>query len=200
MPSMPIYFVGKGHQFKMLDEQYSSPPSSAPSTYDEVLNRIDQPLADLAANHVGPGSSGQTGLSPKDESHFKSHWLRDWWPSKPVEQVLRNGYKEAINRAKTADKPIESIWVCANEDEFQIYICEGPHQITVIVFTPPPPKRHWYSSKRKHTEEELTQDEPIWVVKVKDKFDDEYTQLGGSEYDTIDPPNNIIMRRIRYAP
>jgi hypothetical protein len=200
MPSMPIYFVGKGHQFRMLDEQFGSPPSAAPSTYDQVLNRIDQPLTDLASNHVGPGSPGQPGLTPKDAEHFESHWLRDWWPSKPVEQVLRNGYREAINRAKAADKPIESIWVCANENEFQIYICEGPHQITVIVFTPPPPKHHWYSRKREHSEDQLTQDEPIWVVKVKDKFDDEYTELGAGDYNTIDPPNNVIMRRIRYAP
>ena len=70
----------------------------------------------------------------------------------------------------------------------------------MIVFTPPPPKHHWYSRKREHSEDQLTQDEPIWVVKVKDKFDDEYTELGAGEYDTIDPPNNVIMRRIRYAP
>lgn len=200
MPSMPIYFVGKGHQFKMLDQQFNSPPATAPSDYNEALNRIDRPLADLAADHADPGTPVQTGLTAKDPDHFASHWLRDWWPSKPVEPVLRAGYREAINRAKTGNKPIESLWVCANEDEFQIYICEGPHQITVIVFTPPPPKHHWYSRKRKHTEEQLTEEEPIWVVKVKDKFDDQYTQLGASEYDTIDPANEVIVRQIRYAP
>lgn len=200
MPSMPIYFVGKGRQFKVLDQQFSSPPATAPSDYDEALNRIDRPLVDLAADHADPGTPLQDGLTAKDADHFASHWLRDWWPSKPVEPVLRNGYREAINRAKAANKPIESIWVCADEDEFQMYICEGPHQITVIVFTPPPPKQRWFSRKRQHTEEPLTQDEPIWVVKVKDKFDDEYTQLGASEYNTIDPANKIIVRQIRYAP
>jgi hypothetical protein len=191
MPSMPIYFVGKGHQFKMLDQQFNSPPASAPSDYDEALNRIDRPLADLAADHADPGTPVRTGLTARDRDHFASHWLRDWWPSKPVEHVLRAGYREAINRAKTSNKPIESIWVCVNEDQFQIYISESTNQITVIVFTPPPPK---------HTDEQLTEDEPIWVVKVRDKFDDQYTQLGASDYKTIDAANEVIVRQIRYAP
>jgi hypothetical protein len=46
----------------------------------------------------------------------------------------------------------------------------------------------------------LTQDEPIWVVKVKDKHDDEYTRLGASDYETVDDANKIITRQIRYAP
>jgi hypothetical protein len=200
MPSMPIYYVGKGHQFKVLDQQFSSPPATAPGAYDEALDRIDRPLGDLAADHVDPNAPVQPGLTDNDAEHFKSHWLGDWWPSKPVEPVLRNGYREAIKRAKAANKPIESIWVCADEDEFQIYICEGPHQITVIVFTPPPPKHHWWSRKRGHTEDRLTQDEPIWVVKVQDKFDDEYTELSGSGYQPLDSANNVIVRQIRYAP
>jgi hypothetical protein len=197
MPSMPIYFVGKGHQFKMLDQQFNSPPVTAPGDYDDALNRINRPLAELAADHADPGTPVRTGLTERDSDHFASHWLRDWWPSKPVEPVLRAGYREAINRAKTANKPIESIWVCVNEDEFQIYISESTNQITVIVFTPPPPDRE---GRRDHTTEQLTEDEPIWVVKVKDNFDDQYTQLGASEYNTIDQANEVIMRQIRYAP
>jgi hypothetical protein len=201
MPSMPIYFVGKGSQFLMLDQQFNNPPGTSSSPYGDALNRIDRPLSDLAADHADPSSGVQPGLTDGDANHFASHWLGSWWPHKPVEQVLRVGYREAIKRATTTNKPIESIWVCADEDEFQVYICEGPRQVTVIVFTPPPPKhRGLFSKKREHSEEKLTQDEPIWVVKVKDKHDDEYTRLGASDYEMVDDANKIITRQIRYAP
>jgi hypothetical protein len=45
---------------------------------------------------------------------------------KAVEDVVRAGYREAIGRAQDARKPIESLWVCAKEDRFQVYMCEGP--------------------------------------------------------------------------
>jgi hypothetical protein len=88
------------------------------------------------------------------------------------------------------------LWVCANEDEFQVYICEGPRQITVIVFTPPPGERE---GRRDHTREQLTEDEPIWVVKRKESNDDEYTTRGGAPYEQIDSEADIILRRVRYA-
>jgi hypothetical protein len=62
----------------MIDQQFNSPPATASSDYDEALNRIDRPLADLAADHADPGTPVQPGLTAKDPDHFASHWLRDW--------------------------------------------------------------------------------------------------------------------------
>jgi hypothetical protein len=197
MPSMPIYFVGKGRQFGSLDHQFGGDKAEYMKAYDDVLSRIDRPLADLAdqqaANWKGPHVAG---LNTDDADHFRQDWLSRWWSGKDVEEVLRAGYRAAIERARDLELPIESLWVCANEDEFQVYICEGPRQVTVIVFTPPPEERH---GQREHTAAQLTEDEPIWVVKKKDGDDDEYTRRGGAPFEKVDAGKDIILRRVRFA-
>jgi hypothetical protein len=197
MPSMPIYFVGKGRQFGFLDHQFGGEKDDYMSAYDEVLDRIDEPLANLADDHaaewMGPHVAG---LNTDDAEHFRQDWLDSWWPGKDVETVLRAGYRAAIERARDLELPIESLWVCANEDEFQVYICEGPRQVTVIVFTPPPGERE---GQRDHTRQQLTEDEPIWVVKKKESDDDDYTTRGGAPYEQIDADADIILRRVRYS-
>lgn len=77
-----------------------------------------------------------------------------------------------------------------------MYICEGPRQVTVIVFTPPPPGE---GDAREHSQEQLTEDEPIWVVKKEDGSDTTYTDRGGGEVQRIDAGEGIILRRVRYA-
>ena len=197
MPSMPIYFVGKGRQFGFLDHQFGGEKDDYMSAYDEVLDRIDEPLANLADDHaaewVGPHVAG---LNTDDADHFRQDWLDSWWQGKDVETVLRAGYRAAIERARDLELPIESLWVCANEDEFQVYICEGPRQVTVIVFTPPPGERE---GQRDHTGAQLTEDEPIWVVKKKEGTDDDYTARGGAPYEQVDADADVILRRVRYA-
>src|SRR6266511_2187685 len=63
--------------------------------------------------HADRGSGLRAELKSGDASHFRKHWLGDWWAGKRVEEVLRAGYREAIRRAQEARKPIESLWVCA---------------------------------------------------------------------------------------
>jgi hypothetical protein len=192
MPSMPGYFVGKGYQFLMLDEQFGGDEANFMAAYDAALSRIDQPLSQLAENHATPGSGVRDELKQGDVSHFTRHWLGDWWPGKRVEEVLRAGYREAITRARDAKKPIESLWVCAKEDRFQVYICEGPRQITVIVFTPEP------KEPGHEPVDKLTEDEPIWVVKVHDKDDEDVK----AKFDVLVPGGDepIIVHRLKYRP
>jgi hypothetical protein len=200
MPSMPIYFVGKGRQFGFLDHQFGGDKADYMKAYDEALQRMGKPapLADLADRHAGDWKGPHvSGLNADDAGHFRQHWLGTWWPNKDVEEVLRAGYRAAIERARDLELPIESLWVCANEDQFQVYISEGPRQVTVIVFTPPPGERD--GGQREHTPEQLTEDEPIWVVKKKDDDDDEYTRRGGAPYEAVDATDDIILRRVRFA-
>src|SRR5207247_4682521 len=134
---VPGCFVGRGYQFLMLDRQCGGSGDEYMAAYGAGLGRIEQRLGELAAEHAESGSGLRAELKSGDASHFRKHWLGGWWPGKRVEDVLRAGYREAIRRAQEARKPIESLWICANEDRFQVYICEGPRQITVLVFTPP---------------------------------------------------------------
>jgi hypothetical protein len=190
MPSMPGYFVGKGYQFLMLDRQFGEPDFMA--AYDAALSRIDQPLDDLAAEHADRGSGLRAELKAGDANHFRRHWLGDWWPGKRVEDVLRAGYREAIQRAKDAKKPLESLWICANENRFQVYICEGPRQITVLVFTPPP------KEGEHEPVDTLTEDEPIWVVKEHD--DDDRKVNADVKVLVPDDKAPIVVHRLKYRP
>lgn len=199
MPSMPIYFVGKGRQFGFLDHLFGGEKHEYMQAYDAALQRIaaTSSLADLADQHArqwkGPHVAG---LSPDDAEHFRNDWLSRWWKGKDVQNVLRAGYKAAIERARDLELPIESLWVCAQEGQFQVYVCEGPRQVTVIVFTPPPPGE---GDAREHSQEPLTEDEPIWVVKKEDADDGTYTARGGGNVERIDTDDDIILRRVRYA-
>ena len=106
--------------------------------------------------------------------------------------MLRAGYREAITRAQAARKPIESLWVCAKEDRFQVYICEGDRQITVLVFTPPP------KENEHEPVETLTEDEPILVVKEHDEDD----RRVNAHVDVLVPDDKkpIIVHRLKYRP
>jgi hypothetical protein len=197
MPSMPIYFVGKGRQFGFLDHMFGGDKDDYMKAYDAALQRINEPLAACADEHAAEWKGPHVaGLNTDDAEHFRNDWLGGWWPDKDVEQVLRAGYRAAIERARDLELPLESLWVCANEDEFQVYICEGPRQVTVIVFTPPPGER---DGQRDHSDAPLTEDEPIWVVKKKEAEDDDYTQRGGGQLEELDEGTDIILRRVRYA-
>jgi hypothetical protein len=192
MPSMPGYFVGKGYQFAMLDRQFGGTEDEYMAAYEAALSRIDEPLGALAARHADRGSGLRAELKTGDAGHFRKHWLGDWWRGKRVEEVLRAGYREAIQRAQQARKPIESLWICANEDRFQVYICEGPRQITVLVFTPPP------KENEHEPVETLTEDEPILVVKEHDEDD----RKVNARVDVLVPDDDhpIIVHRLKYRP
>ena len=192
MPSMPGYFVGKGYQFLMLDRQFGGSEDQYMAAYEAALGRIEQPLGELAAEHADSRSGLRDELKTGDASHFRKHWLGDWWPGKRVEEVLRAGYREAIRRAQEARKPIESLWVCAKEDRFQVYICEGPRQITVLVFTPPP------KENAHQPVDTLTEDEPILVVKVNDE--DDRKVKADVEVLVPDDKAPIVVHRLKYRP
>jgi hypothetical protein len=191
MPSMPTYRAGKGSQFGLLDRQFGGDKSNYMAAYDAALARIDDPLGNLANAH------SPADLTAKDVEHFKKHWLEDkddWWPEGlHVEELLRAGYAEAIRRARTLELPIESLWICAEEPApvFQVYIVEGPRQVTVLVYTPKP--------KEHVPPDTLTQGEPIWVVEVKDK-DDKGQPRVVKKIKRGDEEVEIIARQIRYAP
>ena len=191
MPAMPYYYLGKGTQFGLLDRQFGGSEDEFMAAYDEALAILDgpdaQPLAEAARKHSDEESGRLAGLSEDDVEHFRRHWLEDWWPGKHVEAVLRNGFAAAIRRARELRLPIEAVWVCADEDAFQVYFVEGARQITVIVFTPQPVEQV--------SEELMTEFEPIWVVKARDQWDK-------PDFEVLDETDDgeIVMKQIRYAP
>ena len=188
MPSMPFYFVAKGAQFELLDKQFDGSDLGA---YTDALKRIRsrESIVKLADRHVGRND----GLTSGDVEHFQKDWI-DYWGSyphgHPVEAVMREGYRKAIELAiedPEHPKPIASFWVCANERAYQVYVCNDSDQVTVLVFTPPPIEHVG--------EEQLTEEEPIWVVKARDTYDH-----GDVETTKRAAGHEIIVKQILRAP
>ena len=189
MPSMPYYFVGKGAQFELMDKQFDG---SNVREYTDALKRIRSRtgIVELAENHVGGRGDA---LTRGDVEHFKKDWIDYWgdYPhNHPVEAVMKEGYRKAIELAiedPEHPKPIASFWVCANERAYQVYVCNDSDQVTVLVFTPPPVEHA--------PEEQLTEEEPIWVVKARDSYDH-----GKFETTKQAAGHEIIVKRIMRTP
>jgi hypothetical protein len=169
MPSMPTYHINKGSQFGFLDTTLGG--TSYLTECDAALRRLGgaDPTAVLNAAASARVTPGQ--LTPDDFNHFVQDWLGipGWWPANAVPDALRAGFVQAITHAKAAGKPIEVLWVCTHDPDFHVYYCEGPRQVTVLIFSPPP---------HEHTNLPLNHPESIWVVKLRDHFDNDYPSLG----------------------
>lgn len=169
MPPMPVYYVGKGSQFGVFDKLFDGTDRDI---YDATVENLDKySLMELTHARRAAGFKGDPDLlTDVDVDHFEKDWLGAWWPYKHVELVLKAGIKKAIqtalpeNNQKGELLPIEALWVCAAEDVFQVYVNEGPHQITMIVYTPPP--GNYYGRRAGVLRERIS------VVKVRDDFDD----------------------------
>jgi hypothetical protein len=190
---MPVYYVGKGSQFGVFDKLFDGTDREI---YDATIENLDNySLMELTHVRRTQGFKGDQVLTDIDVEHFEKDWLGKWWPYKHVELVLKAGIKKAIqtalpeNNQKDELLPIEALWVCATEDVFQVYVNEGPHQITMIVYTPPP-GNYYARAGVLH--------ERISVVKVRDDFDG---LLHGSELTRLNQQDEwpvLIVRDLQY--
>jgi hypothetical protein len=166
---MPTYHVNKGSQFGFLDATLGGTNFS--TAYDAALTRLQGADPAAVLNAAANARIAPNRLTQDDFNHFVQDWLggNSWWPQNAVPDTLRAGFTQAITHAKAAQKPMEVLWVCAVDPDFHVYYCEGPRQVTVLVFTPHP---------RRHTSLPLNHSESIWVVKLRDPFDNQYPNLG----------------------
>ncbi len=188
MGSMPTYHVSKGSEFKYLETELFG-NSAFMETYDLALAALEDPDATttLIAAANNRHAENPDDVSTTDLKHFTKHWLSGWWSHLAVADTLRAGFIEAITHAKSVGKPMEVLWVCAEDDAFHLYYSESPNQVTVLVFTPIPDTGHVTagSSDPEFDDEPLIAPEDIWVVKQKDEWDgDAYQELGG--------PNSVV--------
>jgi hypothetical protein len=199
MPPMDTYYVGKGTQFGVMDALFDG---SDPKIYRDTITKLESSttLLQLAKDRQAAGGN----LSPTDVNHFEKDWLGAWWTGKQVEKVLKAGILKAVQVAlledpanpeseRTPPLPIETLWVCNEEGVFHVYVNKGPNQVTVIVYTPPP-------GKYVVNPDLLRED--IWVVKIRDKWDEEYDgkypdgsiRVLNEEGDTV-----LIERQLSYV-
>jgi hypothetical protein len=195
MGSMPGYNVSKG-PFAFLDGMFDG---TNPSAYSDAKTMLAGPLKAAAEARFSAGNSVVT--------HFDDHWLTNGnhWQHLQPEETLKAGLTAAITKAQGGDpthpKPMEFFWVCARDNEFHVYYCDGPRQVTVIILTPPPLDNGGHPSGDTVKLNKLTNPEPLWVVKAQDNWE---TTPPGNGYpgpmttlaNVGPPPTAIIQRRI----
>jgi hypothetical protein len=169
MPSMPTYHINKGSQFGFLDATLGG--ANYLTEYTAALARLQGANPATVLNAAASARIAPNRLTQNDFNHFAQDWLggSNWWPQNAVPDTLRAGFVQAITHAQAANKPMEVLWVCAVDRDFHVYYCDGPRQVTVLVFTPHPDQ---------HTNLRLNHSENIWVVKLRDPFDNRYPSLG----------------------
>ena len=93
-----------------------------------------------------------------------------------VDRVMRHGYQQAMVIASSHQPPlpIETLWITGASDTYEVHICEGTRQVTLLAFIPV--QRHYGSSKATSRS---------WVVRVA-----EPGETAGS-LDAGDPP--VVM-------
>jgi len=173
MPPMPYYYVGKGMELRVTDDWYAGKKSEYMKAHATALAMLEGEGA-VSFEEMASENAALGRLTINQVEHFEQDWLTDaggWWPEHPVRELLHHGFLEAVKIAQEAGLPIEALWVCAEKSEFnpcQVYICKGPRQVTVILYTPPPGE--WVTDNAV-----LTEPEHIWVVKVRDEYDGRMT-------------------------
>lgn len=194
MGSMPTYHVSKGSEFKYLETE-SFGNSAFMETYDLALGALANPASTAtltaAANHRHKANPHD--MSTNALKHFRKHWLSTWWSHLAVADTLRAGFIEAITHARAAGKPMEVLWVCAQDDAFHVYYTESPNQVTVLVFTPAPDTGHvtGKSRDREFDDEPLVEPEDIWVVKQEDEWDGAAYQALGGPASVVSPAEQV---------
>jgi hypothetical protein len=199
MGSMPIYHISKG-PFADLDARFDG---TIKKNYEDALEKLKTTALVTAAEQ-------RYGVNNKRTKHFKNDWLagnKYHWKKLEVADTLKYGLIQAIEKALKTEPPkrMEFFWVCADEKAFHVYFYDGPHQVTVMIFTPPPYDDDDDQRKKVSgftTPDELTTPEHLFVVKKRDSekdqpADGEYPSPVNVLHKGANPTDNdIIMREI----
>ena len=145
---------------EFLDDFYSGEARPREDAYADAMALMEQsaPLSD-AARDLENRDDG--ALAPGSTDAFLAGWLDDSAKhgEQPVDRVLREGYRLAVERASTRNLPIENFWVTGAADEFEVHVCESRDRVTVFMFVPEEAERPYGS----HSETSTS-----WVVRVGD--------------------------------
>ena len=154
--------VYKSTAAEFLDELFGGTAEELGVAYERALGLLesigDGPLSEAAAMLVG-----DDGLPPEAVEDSATGWRA----GDDVDRVLRAGYRQAIQLASSGHEPvpIETLWLTGASDSFEVHICEGRHQVTVVLMVP---LVRSYGSRRAQARS--------WVVR-SDAGDDEAAHL-----------------------
>jgi hypothetical protein len=142
--------------YKTTSAEYLDRAYSDPAAIPIAMGRLDGgSLVDVAQQLEDAGDL------PEDSADMFSALIDSKGPG-TVEQVLRSGYRAAFEMASDRSQPVETFWVTAPGDDFELHICEGRQSILVFFFIPGEEGRD-YGSLRAQSRS--------WVVRAGDRSD-----------------------------
>lgn len=128
MPDLAVY---KSTAAEVLDELFGGVGDELDAAFDRSLELLsnDGPLSEAASRLV------ETGELPPDAVENST---RGWRAGEDVDRILRCAYREAIaiSRGRDEPLPIDTLWITGASDTFEVHVCEGTRQITLVMFIP----------------------------------------------------------------
>ena len=122
----------KSKAVKQLDAFFSGDTRAENRRYArEIL--ADKALPTLGA--VAEKAKGKLSLPDNQSRHFREHWFNVGGDQ--VEQEMRRGYEDAMDRAEPGNLPIETWWVRGSQiQQFEILVSTEPQRVKVLVRIP----------------------------------------------------------------
>jgi hypothetical protein len=122
--------VYKTFDVEVLDDFYSEGPRTLSRGHD------------LLQASATDGLSLGFGRYEQEQEHQRRTTTKEfasWITSaggENAEMVIRVGYEAAVELAQAQSLPIDTFFVTGASDEFELHVCEGTHQVTVLMFMP----------------------------------------------------------------
>jgi len=147
---------------EFLDNFYSGVSRPRGDAYDDAFSLLES--GDSLADPARELERREEHLPSGSANDYEEFWLKSSSPrgGKSVDRILRAGYREVVDLARSRGVPIETFWVTGAGDDFELHICEGAERITVFMIVPGEDTRD-YGSRRAQSRS--------WVVRVGDLDD-----------------------------
>jgi hypothetical protein len=125
--------VYKSTAAEFLDDLFGGTGDDLARAYERSLELLSDlgstPLSKAAARMVEDG-----GLAP-DAVEDSS---KGWRAGRDVDLAIGHAYRQAIElaRGRKEPVPIETLWITGAGGDFEVHVCEGKRQVTVVMFIP----------------------------------------------------------------
>jgi hypothetical protein len=131
--------IYKSKQAEELDEHLSGNAEQLRAVYEAALRRYEQyesqPLSAMVTE-LAPQDS--VPWNPPTAEHFATNWSSEAEGPANADDVLRHGYREAVQLALSHEPPVplETFWVSGAGDEFEVHISDGREHVTLFMVVP----------------------------------------------------------------
>jgi hypothetical protein len=143
--------------YKTTNAEYLDEAGHDPNMLAEALEALrGAPGLEMVTRQLEASDALPAG-SADDYSHFAEAKGSDTF-----ERIMRKGYDEALQLAISNEQPVETFWVTAPGEDFELHVTEGRNAVFVFFFVPGEEARD-YGSRRAQSRS--------WVIRAGDRKD-----------------------------